>query len=122
MTQAQLLAWLRALGEESRLQVVLILRQLGACHGHELLDRLPDLSQPGLSRHLAILREAGLLEGKKEGREILYSLIDSPLLTHVLIDIKYSDSSQKIIQTVYESPPEKVIDPIPEEEFQDWLQ
>lgn len=34
------------------------------------------LRQPGLSQQLAELREAGLIEGRKEGRQIFYRLAD----------------------------------------------
>ncbi|WP_018633435.1 ArsR/SmtB family transcription factor [Neomegalonema perideroedes] len=40
------------------------------------LEDLLSIRQPGLSQQLAELREAGLIEGRKEGRQIFYRLAD----------------------------------------------
>lgn len=40
------------------------------------LEDLLGIRQPGLSQQLAELREAGLIEGRKEGRQIFYRLAD----------------------------------------------
>ena len=37
------------------------------------------LSQPGVSRHLRVLREAGLVEVRPEGRQLWYRLRAQPL-------------------------------------------
>lgn len=39
-----------------------------------------DISQPALSQHLAVLREAGLVEYRQEGRQHLYRLSTGALL------------------------------------------
>ena len=31
-----------------------------------------DISQPAISQHLAVLREAGLVDGRREGRLVIY--------------------------------------------------
>lgn len=38
-----------------------------------------DMSQPSVSEHLRVLREAGLVTARKEGRQRIYSLDASPL-------------------------------------------
>jgi DNA-binding transcriptional ArsR family regulator len=38
-----------------------------------------DVSQPALSQHLRVLREAGLVEARREGRERVYRLTPGPL-------------------------------------------
>ena len=38
------------------------------------------LSQSALSQHLAVLREAGLVQTRREGQSIFYSLPDGPVL------------------------------------------
>ncbi|MFC0218610.1 ArsR/SmtB family transcription factor [Pseudochelatococcus lubricantis] len=40
------------------------------------LEDLLGIRQPGLSQQLAELRTAGLIEGRKEGREVFYHLAD----------------------------------------------
>jgi len=38
-----------------------------------------DMSQPAVSQHLRVLREAGLVDVRKEGRHRVYSLDPKPL-------------------------------------------
>jgi ArsR family transcriptional regulator len=74
--QAQRL--LRALAEPIRLQVVRALQNGERCVC-ELTSDL-DLAQSKLSFHLRVLREAGLIRARQEGRWIYYSLEPSALL------------------------------------------
>ncbi len=57
---------LKALGDESRVRCLLALRdgELCVCHLIALLGLAPST----VSRHLTVLREAGLLATRKEGR------------------------------------------------------
>jgi DNA-binding transcriptional ArsR family regulator len=59
-------AALKAAGEPSRLRILKVLEdgELCICHMVELLG----VSQPTVSRHLAVLRRAGLVEERKDGR------------------------------------------------------
>ena len=45
----------------------------------ELVGALPALSQPAVSRHLRILRDAGLVEVEARGQQRIYSLRPAPL-------------------------------------------
>lgn len=45
---------------------------------HELSEPF-DVSQPALSQHLRVLRESGLVEARREGRERVYRLRPEPL-------------------------------------------
>jgi DNA-binding transcriptional ArsR family regulator len=45
----------------------------------ELVGALPDLSQPAVSRHLRVLREAGLVQVEARGQQRIYSLRADPL-------------------------------------------
>ena len=65
-------AVLHALGDESRRTVLDILRDHQATAG-ELAEALP-IARPGVSRHLRVLREAGLVEVRQEGQRRIYSL------------------------------------------------
>src|SRR5436190_22057962 len=40
----------------------------------ELVDSLPSLTQPAVSRHLRILREVGLVEVRPDGQRRIYAL------------------------------------------------
>jgi DNA-binding transcriptional ArsR family regulator len=66
---------LRALGEDTRVRIVgLLLDQ--PMEVNEIAKRL-GVSQYNVSKHLRILREAGLLEVEKDGRRHLYALPDA---------------------------------------------
>jgi DNA-binding transcriptional ArsR family regulator len=63
---------LAALGDPTRRAIVDRLRARPRSVG-ELADALP-VSQPAVSQHLAVLRDAGLVEGRREGRRSIYRL------------------------------------------------
>ena len=66
-----------ALAEPSRRQILDLLRG-GERSVGDLVARLA-LSQPGVSKHLRVLREAGLVEVRPEGRRRWYGLRAEPL-------------------------------------------
>jgi DNA-binding transcriptional ArsR family regulator len=70
-------AALRALADESRRTVVETLSRGPATAG-ELAALLP-IARPGVSRHLRVLREAGLVEVRQEAQRRVYSLRPQPL-------------------------------------------
>ncbi|HEY1387460.1 MAG TPA: metalloregulator ArsR/SmtB family transcription factor [Ktedonobacterales bacterium] len=70
-------AVLRALADESRRTVLEILADGPATAG-ELAALLP-IARPGVSRHLRVLREAGLVEVRQEAQRRVYSLRAEPL-------------------------------------------
>ena len=70
-------AVLHALADESRRTVLEILRDHPATAG-ELADALP-IARPGVSRHLRVLREAGLVDVRAESQRRVYSLRPEPL-------------------------------------------
>lgn len=68
----------KALGDENRLRTVLALHdvaELCVCQIVALLDLAPST----VSRHLQILRDAGLVTSRKKGRWVHYRLTDSGL-------------------------------------------
>ena len=65
-------AVLHALADESRRTVLEILRDHPATAG-ELAEALP-IARPGVSRHLRVLREAGLVDVRQEAQRRIYSL------------------------------------------------
>jgi DNA-binding transcriptional ArsR family regulator len=66
-----------ALAEPHRRQILDLLRG-GERPVGDLVARLR-LSQPGVSKHLKVLREAGLVAVRAEGRQRLYGLRAAPL-------------------------------------------
>lgn len=68
---------LKTLGNEQRLLVLCNLLG-GPLSVGELNERV-DLSQSALSQHLAVLREGGLVETRREAQTIFYSLPPGPV-------------------------------------------
>ncbi|OLP71936.1 transcriptional regulator, partial [Salmonella enterica subsp. enterica serovar Javiana] len=65
-------AVLQAIADPSRRTVLAILRDHEATAG-ELAEALP-IARPGVSRHLRVLREAGLVDVRQEAQRRVYSL------------------------------------------------
>lgn len=65
----------KALGDEIRLSILGFLMAKGdavcACH---IEDYVKELSQPTISHHLRLLREAGLLTAERKGTWVYYSI------------------------------------------------
>lgn len=74
---AEAAALLKALGNEQRLLILCNLLE-GELSVGELNERV-DLSQSALSQHLAVLREGGLVETRRESQSIYYSLPRGPV-------------------------------------------
>jgi DNA-binding transcriptional ArsR family regulator len=66
-----------ALSDPARRRILELLRQRERSVG-ELVERLT-LSQPGVSKHLRVLREAGLVRVRADGRRRWYGLRADPL-------------------------------------------
>jgi DNA-binding transcriptional ArsR family regulator len=64
----------KALSDENRVRIVAMLdgRELCVCQVIELLELAPST----VSKHLAILKQARLVEGRKDGRWMYYRLAD----------------------------------------------
>ena len=71
------LAALQVLGEPSR-QAILDLLRGGERPVGELVDHLR-LSQPAVSKHLRVLKEAGLVEARADAQRRLYRIRPEPL-------------------------------------------
>lgn len=71
-------AALRALADDNRRTMLETLADGPATAG-ELAALLP-IARPGVSRHLRVLREAGLVEVRQEAQRRVYSLRPQPLV------------------------------------------
>ncbi|MBO0898701.1 winged helix-turn-helix transcriptional regulator [Cellulomonas sp. zg-ZUI22] len=71
-------AVLHALADPSRRTVLEILRDHDATAG-ELAEALP-IARPGVSRHLRVLRDAGLVEARQEAQRRIYRLRPEALI------------------------------------------
>jgi len=75
----EFLAITNALADENRVRAILALRggELCACQVIELLQLAPST----VSKHLSILKQAGLVDARKEGRWMYYRLSDTDRAT-----------------------------------------
>lgn len=63
----------KCLSDETRLNIVTLIaenKELCVC---DLIEKL-QLSQPKISRHLALLRASGLLQDRRQGQWVYYSI------------------------------------------------
>ncbi|NGM17439.1 ArsR/SmtB family transcription factor [Xiamenia xianingshaonis] len=63
----------KALGDENRLRIIEHISRQGEACACKLLDEL-DVSQPTLSHHMKLLCDSGLVNARKDGRWMHYSL------------------------------------------------
>jgi ArsR family transcriptional regulator len=73
MTIANVVEFAKALADETRQKIM----KLCCCDWisvNEIVEQLGGVSQPTVSHHLAILREAGLVDARHEGKQTFYSL------------------------------------------------
>ncbi len=73
----------KALSEETRLRILKLLEngELCVC---DITDAL-NMTQPNISFHLGLLKEAGLIKDRKNGRWIHYSLNESDMFIRFLL-------------------------------------
>lgn len=74
---------LKAFAHPLRLAIVLEVRDGERCV-HDLVEAL-GAAQPLVSQHLKVLRQAGVLTGRRRGREIAYSIADDHVI-HIALD------------------------------------
>jgi ArsR family transcriptional regulator, cadmium/lead-responsive transcriptional repressor len=61
----------RALGDETRLEVLRLLGEQGGATATTLAQRLP-ITRQGVAKHIGVLADAGLVDGTARGRAVVY--------------------------------------------------
>jgi ArsR family transcriptional regulator len=88
----------QALGDATRLRILglLLTGEVCVCDIHESLR----VSQPKVSRHLAYLRNAGLVETRRQGLWVYYRLADSqdPVLSAIRQAVAHSLTHLETVQ------------------------
>ena len=69
----------KAMADPTRQRILLLLQERKRSVG-ELVEEF-DISQPAISRHLAVLKNGGLVTDRREGQQVYYSLDVKGLLT-----------------------------------------
>ncbi|MGI6108014.1 MAG: ArsR/SmtB family transcription factor [Lachnospiraceae bacterium] len=87
----------RQLGDGTRLQIFWLI-----CHGETCVSDIGaavGMSSPAVSHHLRTLRDAGLITGRRRGKEVYYSRSTAPealLLSHFLDVVLKIDSAASL--------------------------
>lgn len=82
----ELLNFLKLISEETRLRILVLLFEGDLCVCQ--LTGITNISQPNISKHLARLRDAGLVVDEKRDLYTFYSLnLENPLYQNILNDI-----------------------------------
>lgn len=78
-----LLLFFKALSDETRLRILSLMKEgeICVCDIAETLN----MTQPNISFHLSMLKEAGLIKDRKNGRWVHYSLNDTDMFTRFLL-------------------------------------
>lgn len=85
--------FLAAIGDETRQRLICVMLTLN-CSGSRVIDiaEKTNLSRPAVSRHISILKKAGIVKSRKEGTFIYYYLEPSETeiekMTRLMSDIK----------------------------------
>jgi DNA-binding transcriptional ArsR family regulator len=82
---------LKVLSAPARLAIVVELSD-GPRLVHQLVDRL-EMSQPLVSQHLRVLRDARLVSVERRGREAVYALVDQHV-AHIVTDAVHHSEEQ----------------------------
>jgi len=65
----------KALSCTTRLKIVVGLIEKNECNVNKMVEGL-GIAQPNVSQHLAVLKNAGVIEGYRKGNQICYKIID----------------------------------------------
>lgn len=67
-------AFCRAMGDETRQEILRLLQHKGEMCVSDIVKAFNKSSQPTISHHLKILKQERLVDSRREGKEIYYSL------------------------------------------------
>ena len=78
------------ISDSSRMKILWLL-----CHAEECVVNIAaivGMSSPAVSHHLRVLKQAGILTYRKEGKEVYYTLADTPLAQeiHKIVDVVFN--------------------------------
>lgn len=69
-----------AIADPTRREILDLLRRNGPMLAGDIAAEFDDSSRPGISRHLRVLRECGVVASRKDGKTQVYTLNGKPLV------------------------------------------
>jgi len=93
---------LKALADAKRMQIIRLLGRRSICVCE--LESLVELTQPAVSHHLKILKEAGLVTDTRQGRWIFYSLNEDTYaeMLNALTVLPSTDGAERIMDNEFD--------------------
>jgi DNA-binding transcriptional ArsR family regulator len=77
----------KAIADETRQKIMNLLCCRELCVS-DLVDELGDVSQPTVSHHLQILKRAGLVQTRRDGKQIYYTLVQEKVADCCLVIVR----------------------------------
>jgi ArsR family transcriptional regulator len=74
MSPSDSVSFCRCLADDTRQAILQLLQKKGELRVNDIVAAFQKTTQPTISHHLAILKHEGLVNARREGKEILYSL------------------------------------------------
>jgi len=68
-----------AIADTTRREILTLLRDRPTMAAGEIASHFPSASRPGISRHLRVLRECGVVHCTRRGKEMLYAVNPEPM-------------------------------------------
>ena len=68
-----------AIADPTRRQILDLLYERGPLAAGDIARRFAGTSRPGISRHLRVLRECGVINARQSGKKRVYRLEEQPL-------------------------------------------
>lgn len=98
MTKEKIVAVFKAFSDESRVQILELLKGGEMC-GNDILEKMK-ISQSTLSHHMKILCESGVVSGRKEGKWTYYSVSkdggdEARKILESMLDVKETKAASK---------------------------
>lgn len=82
----------RALSHPARVKLVEDLMEKECCVGE--MQRCLSISQPNVSQHLKVLKDAGIIQGRREKTRICYSIADDNVQKALVLFLKGDGSNE----------------------------
>lgn len=90
------------IGQPARIQILLVMGAREACVCH--LEAVLGMRQASISQHLMVLRQAGLVEARRDGRNIFYGLTCPEVVDVIRQAAQLAGSSPEMLQALTRRP------------------
>ena len=100
--EEQISKLLSLIGQPARIQILLVIGEQEACVCH--LEKALGMRQASISQHLMVLRKAGLVTSRRDGRNIFYQLTHPEVLAVLQQAAQLTGCSREILAALARRP------------------